>query len=353
MSKPVIVPVIMSGGAGTRLWPLSRPEKPKQMHKLFGNVTLLQETAARVPADCGFTAPIVICATSQCEDVRQQLSEIGIEPVTIIGEPVPRNTAPCADIAARAVADLFGPEALVLLLASDHFIADSIGFRAAIHQAASVCQQGHIITFGPEPVRPETGYGYLLAGAKITDGICKLDRFVEKPDLKTAEKYIEDGNYLWNSGMFLFPAELMLSEIAKYRPEIAKACQQAYKNSVIKDAEMLLDADSFSTGVAESIDNAVMENTDIGAVIALDVGWSDVGSWQAIYELSQKDFNKNACSGQTIAVDSENCLIRSDGIRIAAAGVQDMAIIANGNDVLIMPLKQAQKVRKLVEQLDN
>ncbi|MCF6292722.1 MAG: mannose-1-phosphate guanylyltransferase/mannose-6-phosphate isomerase [Robiginitomaculum sp.] len=351
MSKPVIVPVIMSGGAGTRLWPMSRQAAPKQLHTVFGQNTLLQETASRVPTDAGFTNPIIICATAHTNQVQQQLSAIGVTPEQIIAEPCPRNTAPCAAIAAMAVKKKFGADALVLLLAADHIITDSVGFRSIVHQAAKTATNEHIITFGPKPTRPETGYGYLLVGDNIADQVCKLEEFVEKPDIETAKDYLQDGQYLWNSGMFLFKAQTILGEISNHRPEILKATTIAWKQSRTVDNYLLLDETAFAACPSESIDNAVMENTDLGAVIALDAGWSDIGSWTAIHELSQKDEQNNAATGSVIHLDTDNCLFRSDGIRIAAIGVSNLAVIATEAAVLILPLDQSQKVKDIVAQL--
>ncbi|MBL4618116.1 MAG: mannose-1-phosphate guanylyltransferase/mannose-6-phosphate isomerase [Robiginitomaculum sp.] len=351
MNKPIIVPVIMSGGAGTRLWPMSRQAMPKQLHAVFGQNTLLQETAIRVPTDAGFTNPIVICAAAHTEQVQQQLSAISVNPAQLITEPCPRNTAPCAAIAAMAVKKQFGADTLVLLLAADHVIADPVEFRSIVHKAAETAANGHIVTFGPKPTSPETGYGYLLAGNNIADQVCQLDKFVEKPDIETAKNYLQDGRYLWNSGMFLFKAQTMLDEIFNHRPKIHKAATTAWNQSRIVDNHLLLDETAFAACPSESVDNAVMENTNLGAVIALDAGWSDIGSWAAIHELSQQDERKNAGFGSVIHIDTENCLFRSDGIRIAAIGVSNLAVIATKNAVLILPLDQAQKVKDLVEQL--
>lgn len=351
MSKPVIVPVIMSGGAGTRLWPMSRQAAPKQLHAVFGQNTLLQETAIRVPTDAGFTNPIVICAAAHTSQVQQQLSAIGVTTAQIIAEPCPKNTAPCAAIAAMAVKKKFGADALVLLLAADHIIADPVKFRSTVHNAAKTAIDGRIVTFGPKPTSPETGYGYLLAGSNITDQVCKLDKFVEKPDIKTAKSYLQDGRYLWNSGMFLFKAQTMLDEVCNHRPRIHQATTDAWNQSRIIDGYLLLDETAFAACLSESIDNAVMENTNLGAVIALDAGWSDIGSWTAIYELSQKDGQNNASTGSVIHLDTDNCLFRSDGIRIAAIGVSNLAVIATKDAVLILPLDQSQKVKDIVEQL--
>jgi len=353
MSAPVIVPVIMSGGAGTRLWPLSRRAKPKQMHALFGEKSLLQETLNRVPSDAGFAAPIVICAEAHVTDIHQQLRAIGVTAAHIIAEPVPRNTAPCAAVAAHAVAAQFGPDALVLLLAADHFVADPIAFRATIITGAKSAKGGHIVTFGPKPTRPETGYGYLLAGADIGNGAFKLDKFVEKPNMATAKSWLADGRYLWNAGIFLFRADVMLAQIHELRPAIAHAAKLAWQQTLHEADHILLERSAFAACPAQSVDTAVMESTQLGAVIPLDVGWSDVGSWPSIYELSAKDTHENACAGPVITIDSHNCLVRSDGLRIAVVGMDEVAVIATDAAVLVMPFSQAQKVREVVEQLDE
>ncbi len=349
MSNPIIVPVIMSGGAGTRLWPLSCRAKPKQLHDMFGEHTLLQETVLRVPDDAGFTAPIIICAQAHIGEISKQMQQIGVNPAQIIAEPMARNTAPCALIAAYAVAKEFGEDALVLLLAADHFIVNARAFRQTIRQGAPAAADGKILTFGPKPTRPETGYGYLLSGAKMDqEGVYRLDKFVEKPDLETAKAWVRDGRYLWNSGMFLFRAGVMQDEMKIHRAKIAQAAEQAWAKAIKTDDHILLDPDAFAACPPESVDHAVMEHTDKGAVIALDAGWSDVGSWQAIYELSAHDENGNACQGSVVALDSKNCLLRSDGIQIATAGIKDMAVIAIGNSVLVLPLCDAQKVKEIV-----
>jgi mannose-1-phosphate guanylyltransferase/mannose-6-phosphate isomerase len=348
MTDPVIVPVIMSGGAGTRLWPLSRKGKPKQLHAIFGSKTLLQETALRVPVDAGFADPIVVCAESHIAEVTRQLTEIGSKPAQIIAEPVARNTAPCAMTAALAVAEHFGKDALVLLLAADHLVSNPVSFRQTVKQGVQATLDGKILTFGPKPTRPETGYGYLLSGQDLGDGVHELRKFVEKPNLKTAKAWVKDGRYLWNAGMFLFRADIMQQEMQTQRPEIAKATRLAWERASDKPDCTVLDYEAFANCPSESVDNAVMEHTEKGAVIALDAGWSDVGSWAAIHELSDQDEYGNACQGNVVSLDNENCLLRSDDIHIAATGLQNLAIIAQGNSVLILPLQESQKVKDIV-----
>jgi len=351
MSKPIIVPVIMSGGAGTRLWPLSRKNKPKQMHAIFDRHTLLQETAMRVPVDTGFTAPIVVCAQAHAEAVSEQLTSVGIPPAMVICEPIPRNTAPCAMIAALAVAEKFGPDALILLLAADHLISDPVKFRSVVKQGTKAAVQGSIVTFGPKPTRPETGYGYLRAGNIITEDVYALDEFVEKPDLDTAKSYLKDGRFLWNAGMFLYRADTMILETKTHRPQIAHCMKGAWEQAIVHSGHTILAQESFAASPSESVDNAIMENTDLGAVIALDAGWSDVGSWAAIHELSQHDEQGNAIQGPVVSLDNQDCLLRSDGIQISAAGLEGLAIIATANSVLILPLEQSQRVKDIVAQL--
>ncbi|PHR60815.1 MAG: mannose-1-phosphate guanylyltransferase/mannose-6-phosphate isomerase [Robiginitomaculum sp.] len=351
MSNPLIVPVIMSGGAGTRLWPLSRREKPKQMHPIFGSRSLLQETALRVPTDAGFAPPIVVCAAAHRDAVAEQLSEIGLEPTQIIGEPMARNTAPCAAIAAHAVKQQFGPDALILLLAADHYFTNPIAFRAAVRQGSNIASAGKILTFGPKPTRPETGYGYLQIGPQIEDGIFQVGQFVEKPDLETAKKWVQDERYLWNAGMFLFRAEPMINETMAHRPAIAKAAKAAWQQADHDGNFTLLNASAFAGCPSESVDTAVMENTSFAAVIPLDAGWSDVGSWTAIHELSTQDDHGNALDGAVTSIDNENCLFRADGIRVAALGLQGLAVIASPDAVLVLPLSEAQRVKELVTQI--
>ncbi len=351
MSNPLIVPVIMSGGAGTRLWPLSRKAKPKQMHPIFGSHSLLQETALRVPIDAGFAPPIVVCAAAHRDAVAEQLSQIGIEPTQIIGEPMARNTAPCAAVAAHAVKQQFGPDALVLLLAADHYFTNPIAFRAAVRQGAKTASTGKILTFGPKPTRPETGYGYLRLGPQIEDGIFEVGQFVEKPNLATAEKWVQDERYLWNAGIFLFRADIMINETMAHRPAIAKAAETAWQQAHHDGNFSLLDADNFALAPSEAVDTAVMENTGFAAVIPLDAGWSDVGSWTAIHELSTQDEHGNALDGAVTSIDNENCLFRADGIRVAALGLQGLAVIASPDAVLVMPISDAQRVKELVAKI--
>lgn len=342
-----IVPVIMSGGAGTRLWPLSTKASPKQMHALFGDHSLLQETALRVQGD-GFADPIVVCAAPHAREVRSQFEKDGLPLAGVIAEPCPRNTAACAAVAAHAVMGKYGKDALVLLLAADHFVAQPEQFRQQVKMGAKAAAAGRILTFGAKPDRPETGYGYVLGGAELDGDVRHLTRFVEKPDLETAKEYLADGGYFWNAGLFLYPPQTLLDELDRLRPEIAAHSAQAWESASDEDGILVLDADDFAACPSEPVDTAVMEGTTKGAVLPFDVGWSDVGSWTSIHQLAPKDENGNAVQGPAVHVDCANNLIMSDGAQVAVAGMENVAVIVQGNNVLVLPLDQSQKVKDLV-----
>lgn len=343
----MIVPVIMSGGSGTRLWPLSTKSAPKQMHHVFGDATMLQQTAQRVQGE-EFAAPIVICNAQHAQAVCAQFMEANMPLDRVIAEPCPRNTAPCAAIAALAVQELHGDDALVLLLAADHFVRAPKKFRDYVLKGAEVATQGKILTFGAKPTRPETGYGYVLGGQALTDHVVTLKRFVEKPDRKTAEIYLQDGGYFWNAGLFMFPPATLLSEMDRLRPEIAEKTASSWQNAKENDGVTMLDNQSFDICPSEPVDTAVMEGTDKGAMVPFDVGWSDVGSWTTIHDLETKDENGNHARGPVAHVDCENNLMMSNAIQLAVAGLSNVAVIAQGNNVLVLPLDQAQKVKDLV-----
>lgn len=347
-----IVPVIMSGGSGTRLWPLSTKAEPKQMHHVFGHATMLQQTAQRVKAD-GFANPIVVCNAQHAQSVRAQFEKADLPLDKVIAEPCPRNTAPCAAIAALAVQELHGADSLVLLLAADHYVREPEKFRDYVLKGAEVAKQGRILTFGAKPTRPETGYGYVLGGRELTDHVVSLERFVEKPDLQTAQQYLQDGGYFWNAGLFLFPPETLLSELTRLRPEIAGKTETSWENSISKDGVVTLGSQSFETCPSEPVDTAVMEGTDKGAMVPFDVGWSDVGSWTTIHDLEPKDEDGNHARGPVVHVDCENNLLMSNGIQLAVAGLSNVAVIAQGNNVLVLPLDEAQKVKNLVNLLPD
>ncbi|TMJ20145.1 MAG: mannose-1-phosphate guanylyltransferase/mannose-6-phosphate isomerase [Alphaproteobacteria bacterium] len=340
--KPII-PVILSGGSGTRLWPLSRAGQPKQMLDLTGAGSMLGMTAERV-ADPGlFAAPWVVAGTSQADAIEGALPALG----SLILEPAARNTAPAIALAALAAA----PDDLLLILPSDHLIADAAGFRAAAERAAPFAREGWIVTFGMKPERAETGYGYIERGAALGAGVHQAARFVEKPDAATAEAYVESGRHDWNGGIFLMRAGAYLEALEAHAPDIASAARAAMDGARREGARIYPEEAAFARSPAISIDYAVMEKAGKVAVAPVAVGWSDVGSWEALMEVSASDAEGNALSGDVVALGASGCLIRSEGPLVAAIGVEDLVIVATADSVLIVPKAQSQRVKEVVEAL--
>ncbi len=352
MSNGKIHPVILSGGAGTRLWPLSRALYPKQLIALVGDTSLLQQTVARVTDPGRFAAPLVVGNDEHRFLVAEQLRTLDVRAADVLLEPVPRNTAPAACTAALRLAG-HDPEALMLLLPSDHYIADPEGFLHAVDQAAAAAADGWLVTFGVTPDRPETGYGYIRSAEPLTglDGCRRVARFVEKPDRETAEGYLASGGYAWNSGMFLFSAGRLLEETTRLAPAMVEACREALE-AAVGDLDFLrLDAEAFARAPAVSIDVAVMEKTDRAAVVPVDIGWTDVGSWDALWQVAETDDDGNACEGDVVAVDSRRNYLHSDGRLLAVLGVEDLIVAVTADAVLVCPRARAQEVGGLVERL--
>jgi mannose-1-phosphate guanylyltransferase/mannose-6-phosphate isomerase len=349
----MIYPVILSGGSGTRLWPMSRALYPKQLLALAGEQSLLQQTALRVPPDAGFAPPLVVANEEHRFIIAEQLREIGVTPAALMLEPVGRNTAPAACIAALrlAVAD---PDAVMLVMPSDHAIADTDAFRAATGRAAASARAGHLATFGIAPERAETGFGYIARGQPVGDpasGAFAVAGFVEKPDAATAERYVASGDYFWNSGIFLFPAALYLAEIARLCPEMLAACKKALAGACVDSDFVRLDKAAFSACPADSIDYAVMEHTSRAAVVPVAMGWSDLGSWDALWEMQNKDAGGNALSGNVVAEATRNCYLRSEAGLVAAIGVEDLVVVATDDAVMVAPRGRTQEVKQLVARL--
>jgi mannose-1-phosphate guanylyltransferase/mannose-1-phosphate guanylyltransferase/mannose-6-phosphate isomerase len=342
MSIGGVTPVILCGGAGTRLWPLSVPERPKQLLKLTGDQTMLQMTAARTSAP-----PIVVAAEANADEVERQLGEIGAAPAALILEPEGRNTAP-----AIALAALLAPaDTPLLVMPSDHRIRDVAAFARAVEAALPVAEEGWLVTFGIEPERPETGYGYIERGEAIGEGVHRVVRFREKPDAATAAGFVADGRHLWNGGIFLFRRDAFLSALEAHSPDVLKAAQAAADGRLEHGRRIHPDAAAFAASPSISIDYAVMEKAARIAVAPVTMGWSDVGSWDAIYDEAERDGGGNALTGDVLAIDSSNCLIRSDGPTVAAIGVSDLVIVASKDAVLILPRGDTQRVREAVEAL--
>lgn len=341
-----IVPVILSGGSGTRLWPVSREAYPKQFLPLVGEDTMLQATWKRVAQIAG-AAPIVVANQEHRFMAAEQLRECNVTPQALILEPIGRNTAPAIAIAAlQAMAN--GDDALLLVLPSDHVVRDEKAFHEAVKQAAAAAQTGKLVTFGIVPTAPETGYGYIKAATG--QGVRAVERFVEKPNLETAEQYVRSGEYFWNSGMFLFKASRYLAELEALQPAILAASRAAL-DKASRDSDFIrLDADAFAASPNDSIDYAVMEKTADAAVVPLDAGWNDVGSWSALWEVSDKDDSGNACHGDVIAVDCRNSYAYGSRL-IAMVGLDDVVVVETDDAVFVGHKDRVQDVKEIVARI--
>lgn len=343
-----MIPVILSGGSGTRLWPLSRDAFPKQFLPLVGAQSMLQATWQRV-APLAAAAPIVVAGEEHRFMVAEQLREAGASAATILLEPVARNTAPAIAVAALE-ALRGGEDPLLLVLPSDHVIADPAGFRAAVEQAAPAARDGRLVTFGIVPDAPETGYGYIQAAPG--QGVRAVRRFVEKPDAATAAGYLASGDHYWNSGMFLLRASAYLEELGRLQPAMLEACRQAHARARRDPDFVRLDAEAFAACPADSIDYAVMEHTARAAVLPLEVGWNDVGSWAALWQVAEQDGDGNAHRGDVLALDCRDTLAWADGGRLVALlGLEDVVVVDTADAVLVARKDAVQDVRRVVAAL--
>jgi mannose-1-phosphate guanylyltransferase/mannose-6-phosphate isomerase len=347
----MITPVILSGGSGTRLWPLSRQNLPKQFLPLTGKGTLFQQTADRARGIQENAAPIVVCSDEHRFLVAEQLREIGIEGASILLEPVPRNTAPAIALAALYACKT-DPDAILLALPADHLIGDVASFDTVARHALELAREDWLVTFGIRPELPETGFGYIRRGTSLDSAAFRVERFVEKPDLATARKYLESGEYDWNSGMFMFRARRYLEELHLHAPAIADAAEAAF-TSARGDLDFLrFDKDAFAAIPSDSIDYAVMEKTDRAAVVPVSCAWSDIGSWAALWSASERDADGNRFEGDVIAMDSKDCLIRAAERRmVAALGIRDLVVIDTPDAVMIAPRDRVQEIKRLVDRL--
>lgn len=350
-----MIPVILSGGSGTRLWPISRKSHPKQFWPLVSETSMLQETCNRL-GGAAIQEPIVVCNEEHRFFVAQQLQESGYQSPGILLEPAGRNTAPAAAAAAlHALAQNSGEDPVLLVLPADHVILDTGRFHAALKRAEALAQAGHLVTFGIVPGYPETGYGYIQGGGTLAEDAAarQIERFVEKPDLATAGTYVKSGDYFWNSGMFIFRASVYLEELERHAPQMLEACREAYAEGEQDLDFTRLDEQAFRNCPSDSIDYAVMEHTRCGAVIPLDAGWSDVGSWLALWEIGDQDEQGNVVHGDVLALECRNSYLRSEGRLLATLGVEDLVVVDTPDVVLVAHRSQAQQVKEIVNHLSD
>lgn len=346
-----IYPVILSGGVGSRLWPLSRSLSPKQSLRLAGEQSLIQQTALRTNGP-QFAKPLIICHTTHRFLVAQQMRAVGVEPRDILLEPVGRNTAPAAAVAALAIAER-DPGGVLLVMPADHVIGNGEALHAAVDIARGLAKSGHLVTFGIHPTGPETGYGYIQRGAALGPEAFKVARFVEKPAAETAQRYVETGDYYWNSGIFAFRATAYLAELERLEPEILACCRAALRNGRPTPDGFWLAGQPFEACKSTSIDYAVMEHTDKAAIVPAEMGWNDLGSWGALWDMSDKNSDGNALMGDVLHHNTHNSYLRSEGPLLAAFGVNDLIVVASPDAVLVGPKSASQDVKKIVEQLEH
>ncbi len=345
-----MIPVVLSGGSGSRLWPLSRAHYPKQFIPLTGEHTLLQATLGRLQGlPSGVFPPLVICNEQHRFMVAEQLREMAVVAQGILLEPVGRNTAPAVALAALAAA----ADDILLVLPADHVIENIDAFHRAVEQARCEAQKGALVTFGVVPTSAQTGYGYIQAASTAGAGLTAqaIKQFVEKPDLATARAYVDSGDYFWNSGMFAFQAGRYLEELERYQPEMLSACRAAFEGASVDLDFTRLDQAAFSTCPSDSIDYAVMEKTDRAVVIPLDAGWSDIGSWSALWDISEKDERGNSCKGDVLAVDTEDSYLHTNGRLLATVGIKGLVVVETDDAVLVADKSRVQEVKTVVEQL--
>jgi mannose-1-phosphate guanylyltransferase/mannose-6-phosphate isomerase len=350
-----IHPVILCGGSGTRLWPLSRAMFPKQFIRLNGgNQSFMQATIKRLDGIEGIAAPTLLCNNDHRFLVLDEIATTGIEPHRIILEPIARNTAPAIAVAARSIV-AEDPEAILVVMPSDHVIRNEKRFASAVADAAKIAKRGALVLFGIVADKPETGYGYIRRGSKLGgegDNIAyEVAAFVEKPDVETAKKYLAEGTYYWNSGIFVLHAQTFLAELERFEPQIAKSSRAALARAEEDLGLLRLDRVAFAEAPAISVDYAVMERTAAAVMIPLDVGWSDVGSWASLWEIGQRDAKGNVVKGQAILRDSHDCYIHSERAVVTALGVKNLVVVETPDAILVADKDRTQEVGKLVKKL--
>ena len=356
MTKTPLIPVILCGGTGTRLWPLSRASYPKQYWPLSGegDATLLQQTQQRLQGLDGLESPLLICNEDHRFIVAEQMRQIDVVPSAILLEPLGRNTAPAVTVAALQ-ATASGEDPLLLVLAADHMIRDAAGFREAVESGRGAAESGRLVTFGIVPTAPETGYGYIEAAEPFRPGELAevpIARFVEKPDQATAEQFLATGRFAWNSGMFLFKASAMLAELERLAPDVVSCCRAALEQDSADLDFLRLEREAFARCPNVAIDVAVMEQTTLGSVLPLDVGWSDVGSWSALWETGDRDGDGNVLQGRVISQESRNCYLRSEHRLVVGLGVENLVVVETDDAVLIADRSRAQDIKTVVKQLE-
>ncbi len=353
----ILQPVILCGGSGTRLWPLSRERYPKQLLPLDGEKTLLQDTALRAGVP-GMTiaAPLVVCNEEYRFLTAEQLRQIGVQPASLLLEPVGRNTAPALALAALAAGDA---DPVLLVMPSDHVIRDIAAFREAVALGASHAETGAVVTFGITPDKPETGYGYIRTGAPVADGPArKLERFVEKPDAATAQGYLDSGDYLWNAGIFMMKASVALDLLKRFRPDIEAACRAAYAAGAADCDFYRVDKPTFSACPSDSIDYAIMEPLASGnprvasaVVVPLDAGWSDVGAWDALWQVAGKDECGNVARGDVMLLDTSDSLVFAETRMVSCLGLKDVVVVETSDAVMVAAKDRTQDVKRIVTEL--
>ena len=346
--KPDLVPVLLSGGAGTRLWPTSRSDRPKQFLPLVDERTMVRATLDRL-VGLDTAPPFIVANVAHSDLVATELTAAGSGPERMILEPFGRNTAPAAAVAALELTR-DGNDPLMLLLPADHVIEDTAAFHTAVRHATRLATQGSLVTFGIVPTSPETGYGYIRTGDPIDDVAFAVSEFVEKPDLETARAYLSGGNYLWNSGMFVFRCSSYLAALEQFAPEISSGCTATMAISQ-RAHGIHLDADGFAATPADSIDYAVMERTSDAVVVPLDAGWNDVGSWTALWNIAAKDESGNVVVGDAVLHSTTDSYVRADSRLVTVAGVDNIVVVETPDAVLVTTLENAQQVKDIVGQL--
>ncbi|AIF49390.1 mannose-1-phosphate guanylyltransferase/mannose-6-phosphate isomerase [Dyella japonica] len=349
----MLIPLILSGGSGTRLWPISRRNLPKQFLSLAGSETLFQQTVQRALNLAGATSPVVVASDDHRFLAAEQLQALQISNTSILLEPVARNTAPAIAVGALQALTK-DPEAIVLVLPADHLVGDAASFSAAVAKAQPLAEQGWLVTFGIRPDRPETGFGYIRRGKALGGGAFQVEQFVEKPQLEVAERYVSSGEYDWNSGMFMFRAASYIDELGKHAPAMLAAARAAFENANIDLDFIRLEAKTFASAPSDSIDYAVMEKTSRAAVVPVACQWSDIGSWDALWLAAEKDANGNHVEGDVIALDTRGSLVRShDRHMVATIGLKDVVVVTTPDATLVAHRNASQEVKRVVEKLKD